>query len=217
MLITLEGIDGSGKSTQALLLHERLQASGRSCVLVREPGGTELSERIRALLLDPSLSIQPFAELLLFSAARAQLVRERIEPALTSGALVVCDRFFDSTTAYQGGGRMVADTEWLREFHARVTGGLIPDRTFLIRVDPGVALSRMEGRRGGASQSSEDRMEGAGDGFQRAVARAYDELAAADPGRIAVIDGHRSIEAIHDSIWDDLVRRIGLREETSIR
>ena len=99
LLITFEGIDGSGKSTQAQRLNERLQAAGQDTLLVREPGGTPLSERVRSLLLEPDLNVRPTAELLLFSAARAQLVAERIRPALEAGRIVICDRFYDSTTA----------------------------------------------------------------------------------------------------------------------
>jgi len=113
LLLTFEGIDGSGKSTQARLLDERLREEGYETLLVREPGGTAFSERVRSLLLDPSLNVQPFAELLLFSAARAQLVAERIRPALEAGRIVICDRFYDSTTAYQGAGRGVAEPAWL--------------------------------------------------------------------------------------------------------
>ena len=122
MLITFEGIDGSGKSTQARMLEEHLRSEGRNVRLVREPGGPPLAECIRSLLLSHDVEISPFAELLLFSAARAQLVRETIRPALNAGSVVICDRFYESTTAYQGAGRGLADPAWLDEFHKHVTG-----------------------------------------------------------------------------------------------
>ena len=123
MIISFEGIDGSGKSTQAKRLLDRLGASSLDVLYVREPGGTAVSERIRTLLLDPSLVMDPFAEMLLFSAARAQLVREKIRPFHEAGGIVICDRFFDSTVAYQGGGRQVADPDWLGDFQRVVTDG----------------------------------------------------------------------------------------------
>lgn len=201
MFITFEGIDGSGKSTQARMLIDRLERSGRKTLLLREPGGTDLSERIRDLLLDPDRSIEPFAELLLFSAARAQLVAECIRPALAAGITVVSDRFFDSTTAYQGGGRGVAEPEWLQDFHRHVTGGLAPDRTVLCRLPAGVALSRR-------SHRGQDRMEREGAAFQESVARAYDRLAASEPDRFLVLDATCSQEEIHEEIWADIAPRL---------
>lgn len=209
MLVTFEGIDGSGKSTQASLLVERLSRSGYRPLLVREPGGTELSERVRALLLDPALSIEPFAELLLFSAARAQLVAERIRPALAEGYVVVCDRFFDSTTAYQGGGRGVEDEGWLQGFSRHVTGGLVPDRTYLVTLDAAVARARRAERAAAA-----DRMEAAPDGFQARVAAAYDRLAAAEPDRICRLDGQQPVEALQAHIWADLAPWLAARHGT---
>lgn len=201
MLITFEGIDGSGKSTQARLLVDHLQAEGHAVMLVREPGGTLLSERIRSLLLDTTLQIDPFAELLLFSAARAQLVTEKIEPALEAGRVVVCDRFFDSTTAYQGAGRGVEDPDWLRQLHRKVTGGLVPDRTYLIEVSPTVARAR----RGAADGAGgPDRMEAATADFHRRVADAYAALAEREPDRFRCLDGEQSVEALHAQIIADL-------------
>lgn len=217
MLITFEGIDGSGKSTQARLLCDRLNASGRPTILVREPGGTVLSERLRTILLDPDIPIDPFAELLLFSAARAQLVSERIRPALEAGTTVVCDRFYDSTTAYQGGGRNVADADWLRTFHARVTAGLAPDRTYLIQLEPERALQRLHERRRDGPAAPDDRMEAAGVAFQRSVAMAYAALAREEPDRIIVLDGAQDVGSIHESIWQDLERRTDPPTETSSR
>jgi dTMP kinase len=198
-LITFEGIDGSGKSTQVRRLDDYLQDAGHDTLVVREPGGTELSEQVRSLLLDPDLNVEPFAELLLFSAARAQLVAERIRPALAAGRIVLCDRFYDSTTAYQGAGRGVADPDWLQAFHRRVTGDLVPDRTYLVEVDPETARVRRDG--GGRD---EDRMETAGDDFYERVTRAYADLAAAHPDRFVRLDGTRSIDALHASVREDV-------------
>lgn len=198
LLITFEGIDGSGKSTQARLLDEFLQSEGYTTLLVREPGGTELSERIRSLLLEPDLNVHPMAELLLFSAARAQLIAERIRPALEEGHIVICDRFYDSTTAYQGAGRGVADPAWLQSFHYRVTDGLVPDRTYLVEVDPETA----EARRKGAEQES-DRMEAEDGDFYERVGKAYTKLAE-EENRFVRVDGSRSIEDLHASIRSDV-------------
>lgn len=214
MLITLEGIDGSGKSTQAHLLERRLHDEGYPVILVREPGGTELSERIRRILLDPTLEVAAFAEMLLFSAARTQLVEERIGPALAAGIVVVCDRFYDSTIAYQGGGRQLSELSWMREFQQHVTGGLTPDRTFLIEVDAELALKRREERSDDRTAAqTQDRIEGAGLAFQRDVAQAYAQLAEEEPARIMRLDGSADVGLVHAAIWDDVQRRL---PETSI-
>lgn len=205
ILLTFEGIDGSGKSTQAELLVEHLRAEGGKPLLVREPGGTELSEEVRALLLKPDLRIDPFAELLLFSAARAQLCRERIQPALEQGRIVVCDRFYDSTTAYQGVGRQLHDLDWLEDFHRRVTDGLVPDRTYLIELSPGEAKARRQGRPTGGEKPDEvDRMEASEGGFYQRVAAAYARLADAHPHRILRLDGAQPVEVLHDQIRADV-------------
>lgn len=199
LLITFEGIDGSGKSTQARLLNASLQDRGYETLLVREPGGTELSERVRDILLQPSLNVHPLAELLLFSAARTQLVSERIRPALDAGRIVICDRFYDSTTAYQGAGRGVADPDWLQDFHQRVTQGLVPDRTYLVEVDADTARERRE-----EGDVGRDRMEGEDDAFYERVSRAYARLAEEEPDRIHRVDGGRPIEAVHTDIQADV-------------
>lgn len=199
LLLTFEGIDGSGKSTQARRLNQFLQAEGHDTLVVREPGGTALSERVRTVLLEPDFNVHPMAELLLFSAARAQLVAERIRPALAAGRIVICDRFYDSTTAYQGAGRGVANPEWLQDFHRRVTGGLTPDRTYLVEVDVDTARARRA--RDGAPS---DRMESAGEEFYERVAGAYDALAASAPERFVRLDGRRPIEALHEDVRADV-------------
>jgi len=199
LLLTFEGIDGSGKSTQARRLADHLQEQGHETLLVREPGGTELSEKIRSLLLEPNVNVRPMAELLLFSAARSQLVSERIRPAIEAGRIVICDRFYDSTTAYQGAGRKVADPEWLQSFHHRVTAGLVPDRTYLVELDP----ERARGRRSDEGTKG-DRMEAEDDEFYHRVAAAYDTLADEHPDRFRRLDGTRSIDALHAAIRADV-------------
>jgi dTMP kinase len=198
-LITFEGIDGSGKSTQARLLNDYLEAAGRDPLCVRDPGGTRLSEQVRSVLLDDALNVAPMAELLLFSAARAQLVTERIRPALKAGRVVVCDRFYDSTTAYQGGGRRAADLDWIRQLHERVTEGLVPDRTYLVEVPPEVARRRRQ-----AAGDEDDRMEAGSLDFHRRVADAYGRLADASPDRFRRLDGRRSVDALQQEIRDDV-------------
>jgi len=210
MLITFEGLDGCGKSTQARLLLERLESAGYPAVLLREPGGTIVSERIRTLLLDPSLHMVPFAELLLFSAARTQLVQERIRPLLEQGYVVICDRFYDSTTAYQSGGRQLQDAAWVQAFNMRVTGGLSPARTYLLEIDPCTAQARRSDRPVDAAAPIEDRIEASGEGFYARVAAAYDRLAAAEPLRILRLDGTEPIEVLQGLIWEDINRRLGV-------
>ncbi len=199
LLLTFEGIDGSGKSTQARRLDDHLQKQGYETLLVREPGGTPFSEQVRSLLLDPSYNIQAFAELLLFSAARAQLVAERIRPALEEGRIVICDRFYDSTTAYQGAGRGVAEPEWLQSFQQRVTNDLCPDRTYLLDVDVETAQQRRR-----SEDKKADRMETAGTAFYERVSDGYTELAEQHPDRIVQLDGDRSPVALHETIWGDV-------------
>ena len=176
MFISLEGIDGAGKTTVAARLAEALGA-----VLLREPGGVALSERVRALVKDPALRVGGPAEALLYAAARAQLVEERVRPLLGEGSWVLLDRFVDSSLAYQGAGRGLG-VEAVRELNAFGTGGLAPDRTLLLRIDPAAGLARA-GDRGEA-----DRLEREAPAFFAAIAAAYDALAAAEPERFAVID-----------------------------
>jgi dTMP kinase len=175
VLITVEGLDGAGKSTLVAGLADALGA-----VVLREPGGVELSERIRALVTDPALRCDPRAEALLYAAARAQLVAERLRPLLDGGATVLLDRFVDSSLAYQGGGRGLG-VEAIRSLNRFATGGLAPDRTLLLRIDPAAGLARIAGREA-------DRLEQSGGAFFAAIARTYDELAAAEPERFVVLD-----------------------------
>ena len=201
MLITFEGIDGSGKSTQIHLLKERLEKSGIEVDVYREPGGTGVSEKIRSLLLNPAYEIDSFAELLLFSAARAQLVSEKIRPALERGRVVVCDRFYDSTTAYQGAGRGLGEIEWMIDFHAKVTGSLVPTRTYLLSVPVEHALERRSSR----AENKEDRMEQTGALFFERVVQAYKALATRYQDRFFELDGTQPVDVIHSRIWDDIL------------
>ena len=169
--ITLEGVDGSGKSTQASLLVERLRQEGREVVALREPGGTPISEKIRALLLDPeNAEMADECELLLYEASRAQLVREVIEPALLRGDIVVCDRFYDSTHAYQHGGRGLSDALVSRANELGCCG-----------LSPDAGLAR-------ATAQGADRLEAEGLAFQQRVRKDYLALAKADPARVCVVD-----------------------------
>jgi dTMP kinase len=187
-LITIEGLDGAGKTTLVAGLTRELAARGRELLVLREPGGVELSERIRLLVKDPELAVDARAEALLYAAARAQLVAEQLVPLLDDGQWVLLDRFVDSSLAYQGAGRGLG-VERIRALNELATGGLTPDRTLLLRIDPAVGRARIAGR-------DPDRLEQAGDAFFAAVARAYDELAAAEPERIAVIEADRPPEQV---------------------
>ena len=186
VLITIEGLDGAGKTTLARGLVDALRARGRRVELLREPGGVELSERIRELVKDPSRTVDPRAEALLYAAARAQLVAERVRPLLDDGATVLLDRFVDSSLAYQGAARGLG-IEAVRGINAFATGGLQPDLTLLLRVPLAVSRERQEGT---------DRMEQEDDAFFAVIAAAYDDLAAAEPGRFRVIDAGQPPAAV---------------------
>lgn len=189
MFVSLEGVDGSGKSTQARLLAEGL---GAETLLIREPGGTAAAERIRELLADPGLELDPLAELLLFCAARADLTARVIRPALAAGRLVVSDRFADSSVAYQGAARGLGVGEVISLCDI-ATDGLWPDLTVLLRVDPKVGLARADGS---------DRFESEGLELQQAVAQAYEEIASVAADRFAVVDGEGSVEEVHERVME---------------
>ncbi|MDX6686240.1 MAG: dTMP kinase [Baekduia sp.] len=174
-LITVEGIDGAGKTT----LVEGIVRAHPELTVLREPGGVAVSERVRELVKDPALEVDPRAEALLYAAARAQLVHERLLPLLRSGADVLLDRFVDSSLVYQGAGRGLG-VEAIAELNRFATAGLVPDLTLYVRVDPEV---------GAARRSGGDRLEQAGEAFFAAVVAGYDALAAAEPERIVVLDG----------------------------
>ncbi len=181
-LITIEGLDGAGKSTLALGLHSALGERGVRVELLREPGGVALSERIRELVMDPAFAVDPRAEALLYAAARAQLVRERLRPSLDAGVLVLLDRFVDSSLAYQGGGRELG-IESVRAINLFATDSLAPDRTLLLRIAPAVGRARQSIR-----ASAPDRLEREDEDFFERIAAAYDELARSEPERLRVID-----------------------------
>jgi dTMP kinase len=184
MFISLEGVDGSGKSTQARLL---VGALGEGTVAIREPGGTAAAERIRELLAEPALPLEPMAELLLFLAARADLTERVIRPALEEGRDVVADRFSDSSVAYQGAARGLGVGEVI-SLCDQCTDGLWPDLTVLLRLDPERAMKRAGG---------EDRFESEGLELQRAVAAAYEEIAMIAADRVAVVEADGSVEEVH--------------------
>lgn len=187
LFVTIEGIDRAGKSTQAGLLAEAL---GPAALLVREPGGTGVGERVRELLKDGSLELGPVAEALLFAAARAELVAQVIRPALEQGRVVISDRFLDSSLAYQGGARGLGIEE-VERINEAATGGLRPDLTVLLDLGPEQAA-----RRGGGG----DRFEDEGLGLQREVARAYDRLAADDAVRWRRVDAAREPQLVHQDV-----------------
>ena len=187
MFISLEGVDGSGKSTQARLLVEAL---GGETVAIREPGGTEAAERIRELLADPGVELEPLAELMLFLADRADLTERVIRPALEAGRYVVADRFSDSSVAYQGAARGLGVGEVIGLCET-ATDGLWPDLTLLLRIDPETGLGRAEG---------DDRFEREGLALQQEVATAYDEIAQIAADRVVVIDATGSVEEVHERV-----------------
>jgi dTMP kinase len=194
LFISLEGVDGSGKSTQARLLVEAL---GADTVAIREPGGTGAAERIRDLLADPELELEPLAELLLFLSARADLTERVIRPALEADRDVVSDRFSDSSIAYQGAARGLGVGEVIGLCEA-ATDGLWPDLTLLLRVDPEVGLGRADGV---------DRFEAEGLELQRAVAEAYEEIAIIASDRVTVIDAEGSVEEVHERVMEAVRER----------
>jgi dTMP kinase len=189
-LITIEGLDGAGKTTLAQGLVREIAARGRPVELLREPGGVALSERIRELVKDPALTVGAHAEALLYAAARAQLVRERLLPLLDAGALVLLDRFVDSSLAYQGAGRELG-VEQTRAINHFATAGLQPDRTLLLCISPHTGRTRQ-----GTRALDPDRLELEGEAFFARIAAAYSDLARAEPRRIVPLDAERPPEAV---------------------
>jgi dTMP kinase len=198
VFVTLEGIDRSGKTTQAALLADAL---GPETVRLREPGGTAVGEHIRDLLKDPALDLDPAAELLLFCAARAELAAEVIKPARDAGRDVVCDRFIDSTAAYQGVARGLG-LETVERLNALAVGECMPDVTVLLRIDPDSAEARGQQRLAEGGEDGSDRFESEGIELQRAVAGAYDDLAERHADRIVVIDGEGSPADVHARVME---------------
>lgn len=206
MFITFEGLDSSGKSTQASLLVDHLKHDGKRVLFLREPGGTPVSEKIRAILLERRHGeISEATELFLFSAARAQLVDHVIVPALRDGQVVVCDRFYDSTTAYQGYGRGLPLKD-IRSINRLATSGRAPDITFFIDVSIAELVRR---RRDGGIVA--DRMESSGVEFYERVLNGYRSLAAEEPQRIIMIDGMQPVETIARQILQSIQQRSGVQ------
>ena len=202
--ISFEGIDGSGKSTQATLFFDKLIQKGKQGILVREPGGTPISEAIRHVLLTKgNRQMVARTEALLMTASRSQLTKEVILPNLEQNRWVIADRYADSTLAYQGGGREL-NLDWLQDLNKFATYDLEPNVTFVIDILPKEALRR----RG----QTEDRIEEEGIAFQKQVRRTYLELAQQYSDRIIVIDGHMDREIIQDNIWDEIKRRYFLTQ-----
>ena len=198
--ITFEGGEGCGKSTQVRRLREELEKRGIEVVLTREPGGTPLSEEIRRLIKDQDADPPcDRSELLLFLAARAQLVKNVIRPALEQGKWVVSDRFSDSTKAYQGYGRGLP-LDVISTVNAFACDGLRPDLTLLLDVAPEIAQARMR-RRESATNTAADRIERAGDAFHARLRAGFDELAAAEPDRIRKVDANGSVEDVWEQVW----------------
>lgn len=196
MLITFEGIDGSGKSTQISLLQNKLTELGKKVQVYREPGGTEVSEKIRELLLNPSEEIDSVTELLLFSSARSKLIVEKVLPSLEKGDIVILDRFYDSTTAYQGYGRGSLPLEQIDHINKVASHYRAPDITFYLRLSLEESLKRR-------AHMNKDRMEQAGEDFFMKVIKGFDELAKKED-RFVVINATRSFEDIHDKILKSL-------------
>jgi dTMP kinase len=209
MFVTFEGLDLSGKTTQARLLVERLTrlrketpAPWPTVTFIREPGGTPISERLREILLDKQhLEMTDLTELLLFSASRAQVVSQVIRPALRRGEIVICDRYYDSTTAYQGYGRSL-DLEDVRRINAIATARLDPDLTILVDIP----VEEIDRRRDVAGVPF-DRMESSGRAFYERVRQGYRALAASEPHRCVIIDGTASVEKVEASVWTAFTQR----------
>lgn len=200
LIISFEGIDGSGKTTQINLLKKRLETDGIDVRLFREPGGTELSEVIRGILLNPEIEINSVTELLLFSSARSQLIAEKVKPFLANEGVIILDRFFDSTVAYQGYGRGSVSLEQIYQLNKIASHGITPDITFYLRVD----LETAEKRR---SNLSKDRMERSGDDFYRNVIHGFDVISKSEP-RFSELDASLEIEDIHDKIWNHVILKL---------
>ncbi|HEY4491057.1 MAG TPA: dTMP kinase [Acidobacteriota bacterium] len=202
LFITFEGIDNSGKSVQVERFAGRLKES--QVVVLRDPGATAISEKIRHILLDnDNYEMSAWTELLLYEAARAQMVEQLIKPALAKQSIVVCDRFYDSTTTYQGYGRGL-NLKLVKQANKIGACGLTPDLTFIIDVEPEIALQRSR-----KNKTKADRLESEGIQFQNRVRQGYLKIADEEKERIVVVNGHLSVEEIHKNIWDIFLQRIG--------
>src|SRR5579863_8836028 len=211
LFITLEGLDGSGKSTQLKRLAKWLEKRGSTPVVTRQPGGTPIGDRIRELLLDSrSAGMTPVAEMVLMFADRAQAIAEVIEPGLASGKTVVCDRFTDSTEAYQGGGREIGSATIL-ELHRLVCGGLQPDLTLLLLPSLQLSLHRARRRTDRVAEQNgkdESRFEREDDAFYQRVWEKYREIAAREPERVVLIEGDLAIDEVHEQVVEAVAMRL---------
>jgi dTMP kinase len=203
VLVTIEGGEGVGKSTQSRLLVERLVSAGVTVLRTREPGGTPVGDRIRGVLLDPGAEVAPGAELLLYEASRAQLVSAVIEPALARGDVVVCDRFYDSTTAYQAFGRGL-DADLVRSLNEAATGGVRPDVTVYLALPVEDAMPR-------ATAGGADRMESESFEFHRRVISGFEAIAAAEPDRVLRVDATGTVHEVAGRVWGAVAGHAALR------
>jgi len=204
LFVTFEGGEGSGKSTQLAKLDERLRRGGFDPLVVREPGGTKLAESIRALLLDPGAPVGATTEALLMVAARSDLVATRLKPALDAGRIILCDRYTDSTLAYQGGGRGL-DAAMLASWNRAATGGLVPDLTLLFDLDPELGLARRA-----ASHGTANRLDLESPTFHARVRERYLQLARAEPARFVVLDAERPPQELAERVWSAVASRLPL-------
>jgi len=211
LFITLEGLDGSGKTTQLKRLAAWMQKRGSAPVITRQPGGTATGDRIRELLLgSSSAGLAPMTEMALMFADRAQAIAEVIEPALAAGKIVLCDRFTDSTEAYQGGGREIG-SDTVLELHRLICGDLQPDLTLLLLPSLEISLSRARRRNDRAtaqSEKDEGRFEQEQDEFHRRVWEKYREIAAREPDRVVTIEGDLNIDEVHEQIVEVVAMRL---------
>ncbi|MEQ9090584.1 MAG: dTMP kinase [Balneola sp.] len=196
MLITFEGIDGSGKSTQISLLKDHLSKSGKEVQVLREPGGTDISELIRGMLLNPEIEIDPVTELLLFSSARSQLIAEKVKPLLADGVVVILDRFYDSTTAYQGYGRKSIPIDQVHQINKIASHEIAPDVTFYLRLSLEESAKR-------TAHMQKDRMEQSGIEFFENVIKGFDELSESEE-RFVIIDASKNVDEVHSLILDSI-------------
>ncbi|HAH50789.1 MAG TPA: dTMP kinase [Balneola sp.] len=196
MLITFEGIDGSGKSTQISLLKKYITNSGKDVEVLREPGGTDISELIRGMLLNPEIEIDPVTELLLFSSARSQLIAEKVKPLLAKDVVIILDRFYDSTTAYQGYGRGSLPIDQVHQINRVASHGIAPDITFYLRLSLEESANR-------TAHMEKDRMEQSGIEFYQNVIKGFDELAEKEV-RFMTIDASKTVEEVHKLVLSNL-------------
>lgn len=199
MLITFEGIDGCGKTTQIARLKQWLEQQDKKVMVCREPGGTQLSETIRAVLLNPEIEMDDVTEALLFSSARSQLIAEVVKPALEAGTIVILDRFYDSTTAYQGYARGALSLEKIKNLNEIASHGLVPDITFYIKISLETSAQR-------TAKTAKDRMEQSGDSFYQKVLQGFEELAKSEQ-RFVVIDGEGNENEVQQEITGELEKR----------